>query len=204
MPPRDLRWSERAGRFIDARGRFISAANVRGWLDGALEREGRQMQRLAEQLRAREIDLISWELAMRRSVKNVQIYSATLAKGGRAQLTSADLGRIGAATREQYEFLSRLAQAVEDGLPLDGRFMNRIRLYAQSGRGVYHRTERREMERRGFDEERSVLHPADHCDLCVSEASSGWRPIGQMIPIGQRTCKSNDRCTVEYRKASAA
>lgn len=194
-----LRWSERTGRYTNARGRFVTAAAVRADLDRALEESGRTIQRLAGQLQRREIDLISWELAMRQEVKAVQLYSAAMAKGGVAQLSSADLGRIGASVKRTYDRLDAFARQIEAGLPLDGRFAMRTRMYAAEGRSVYEATRRREQERRGFTEARSVLHPADHCQVCVDEAAAGFRPAEDVIPIGSRTCLTNCRCTMQYR-----
>jgi hypothetical protein len=57
------------------------------------------------------------------------------------------------------------------------------------------------LEDAGFEEARSVLHPADHCPGCLVEAEKGWQPIGAMVPIGERDCKGNCRCTVEYRRS---
>ena len=91
-----------------------------------------------------------------------------------------------------YEFLDNFARQIADGTQrLDGTFLRRVALYNNAGRETYHLFERNAMRNSGYDEERRVLGQADHCDECVSESAAGWRPIGQMIPIGQRICKTN-------------
>lgn len=205
MPPRsNLRWSERAGRYRNARGQFVTAAAVRADLDRALDESARTVARLAEDLRTRRIGLIDWELAMRAEIRTVQLYSAATASGGVAQLSPAALGRVGAAVREQFRYLDTFARQIEAGAPLDGRFTARARMYAQAGRSVYHRTERAEKERRGFRFEANILAPADHCATCVSETQRGRVPIGQLIPVGQRDCRVNCRCRVAYYRGEDA
>lgn len=171
-------------------------------MDRALDASAQTMARLSEQLRTRQIGLIEWELAMRKEVKAVQLYSAASAKGGLAQLSQADLGRIGAATREQYRRLSAFAQQIEDGLPLDGRFTQRARMYGAAGRGTYHKTERDEKERRGFTQEKNRRYSGDSCPGCVAAEAAGWVAIGELTPVGSRDCLTNCRCFIEYRKAA--
>ncbi len=114
-------------------------------------------------------------------------------------MSPADYGRIGVRLKEQYKFLGKFAKQIEGGLPLDGRFMNRVKLYSQSGRATYHSLEREEQAKRGMTEERCILGGNDHCTECLSEAGKGWVPIGSIVLVGQRICKSNCRCHSEYR-----
>lgn len=210
-PTSRYRWNAKSARYLDARGRFVSRAAVREEIDHALGSARQRMAGISESLRTGAIGLDDWYAEMRRAVKQVHLYSAAAAKGGWAQLTQADFGRVGSLVREQYRFLNRFAQQIvgtgdatgdAGGLPLDGRFLRRVSLYAEAGRATYHKTERAEMEVRQMDEERSVLNPADHCDECIQEAEKDWVPIGTLIPIGERTCQTGCRCTIEYRTAA--
>ncbi|HEU4564134.1 MAG TPA: hypothetical protein VFS05_05785 [Gemmatimonadaceae bacterium] len=193
-------YNAEANRYVNrATGRFVARAEIRRAIDAALDNAGRRTRALAEQLRAREITLREWQLEMREVVKSVQLYSAAAAKGGWAELTSQDTGRVGQMVRQQYAYLQRFAEQIERGQqPLDGRFARRAMLYAQAGRAAYHLTEREEMRARGFDREANILAASDHCDLCVSETERGPVPIGSLIPIGQRTCMVNCRCRIRY------
>lgn len=205
MPPTRrsrLRFNAAAGRYQDRQGRFVNAATVRRDLDRALDESARAVAALADELRARRISLGEWELRMRAEVKTVQLYSAAVAKGGLAQLTSADLGRVGRETREQYAYLRNFALQIQAGLHLDGRFRRRTAMYAQAGRGLFHRVERSEMARRGYTHESNVLAASDHCDGCVGETARGPVPIGELVPIGQRTCLSGCRCRVAYHRSA--
>ena len=197
-----FRFDEASGRYRASSGRFLPFSTVRSYLDRALDGHARAISQLTEQLRNRDITLGQWERLMRDEIKHIHVYSATLAKGGRMQLSQADYGRIGRQLREQYGFLREFADQVASGQQaVDGRLLSRARLYAQSGRVTFHLVERAEMEMRGFDLEENILAAAEHCAGCLTETARGRVPIGSLVPIGSRDCKSNDRCRVRYHNS---
>lgn len=193
------RWDERAARYRDARGRFVPQREIRRAIDRAIANSERSIQQLGRQFRAREISLDDWELGMRREIKRLHLSSAAAAKGGWAQMSPADYGRVGQITRAQYKFLGNFADQIAGGLPLDGRFLRRVELYAQAGRGTFEAVNKVQMIRAGYTEERNILGLAEHCSGCVVEYSKGWQPIGTLVPIGQRDCLSRCKCSIEYR-----
>jgi len=198
-------WSGKAGRFRDGRGRFLSSRQVRSIIDRTLADHTRTVSEITSQLRARALSLTEWERRMRVEVKAIHVYSAMAAKGGRAQLTQQDLGRIGALVKRQYRFLSRFANQIFTGAqPMDGTLVNRTKLYVSAGRGTHEATRQREMRVRGFDQERNVLTPAEHCEgvgSCIEQTNRGWVPIGSLIPLGGRRCVTNDQCFIQYRNS---
>lgn len=196
----EYRWNAEARRYVGPDGRFVAQAAVREALDRALARSMIEARRLSRTLQNGETATLDWERRMRDVISDVHLYAAAAAKGGWAELTASDYGRVGQILREQYTYLNRFASEIDSGAQrLDGRFLRRVELYLQSGRRTYHLVERREEEARGMTEERSVLHPADHCDECVLEEALGWSPIGTLTPIGERQCLTNCRCSIEYR-----
>jgi len=201
MSPRGgFTWDAGSGRYRGARGRYVSQATLRRWLDVALDCASARIDALASQLRTGAIDLITWQVRMARELKNVQMYSAAAAKGGWAQLSASDLGRVGQAVRAQLEYLNGFAKDIRSGRQLlNGTLNMRARMYGQSGRSIFHRVERAEMDLRGYDQERSIRYSGDSCAGCIQEEARGWVPIGALVPIGQRDCKVNDRCRVGYR-----
>ena len=194
-----FRFSESTGRYRASSGRFLPFSTVRSYLDRTLDGHARAISDLTEQLRDRTITLGQWERAMREELKHLHIYSATMAKGGTMQLSQADYGRIGRELRDQYEYLRQFADDIASGKQaIDGRLAARAKLYAQSGRVSYHATERAEMQVRGYDLEENVLAAAEHCSGCLAETARGPVPIGSLVPIGQRPCRTNDRCRIRY------
>jgi hypothetical protein len=204
MPPDrgGFTWDARSGRYKDARRRYVTHAQVRAWLDAALDNASERMAALSRQLQARQIDLVTWQVRMAREVKNVQLYSAAAAKGGWAQLSLADLGRVGQSVRVQLEFLNDFAREIRSGKQALGGMEWRARLYAQAGRMMQDATQRAEMRIRGYDEEANDKAPGDSCPGCVGETGRGWVPLGALVPIGRRTCRVNCRCRTLYRKSA--
>lgn len=206
MAPRPLpeyRWDRQSGRYRNAStGRFVPPSQVRAWLDFALDAATGRINGLANSLRAGTTDRISWEVAMRREVKNVALYSAAAAKGGWAQMSDADYGRVGQYVRSQYDYLRKFAREIAAGVqPLDGRMNARASLYGQAGRPLYHRIEIAEQKVRGMTERRRIRHAGDSCAGCLSAASAGWAGIDsrQVLEIGDTECRTRCRCSWEFR-----
>jgi hypothetical protein len=116
-----------------------------------------RVRALAESLRTGQITLEEWELAMRALSKEVHLYSAAAARGGWAQLSPDDTGRVGRIVRDEYRWIRNFRTEIEDGLPLDGRFAVRTELYAQAGRETFHKVERQVQLEQG--QHARALHP---------------------------------------------
>lgn len=180
-------------------GRLVSRDAVRHALDHALTAGGRRVMGLANELRDGKVTLRDWQRRTAVELKSMHLYSAAAAKGGWAQLTQADFGRVGAALREQYKYLQGFADQLSDGLALDGRFLRRAQMYAEAARATYELTAQQVALDAGYAEERNVLHPADHCNGCLDASAIGWVSIGTLVPVGQRECLTGCRCTLRYR-----
>lgn len=199
----DYLWNEKAAQYVDANTkRFVSRQVIRDQLDKVMDASSAQMAKLSEQLRAGELSLAEWQAGMMQQIKTTHLAAGAMQRGGWQQMTQADFGRVGRIVRREYRFLDSLAREINFGKQkLDGTLARRARQYGQAGRQSYYQFWDNEIDKRGFDEERSVLNPADHCKGCLSEAAKGWQPLGQMIPLGQRDCRANDRCDKEYRNS---
>lgn len=205
MAPPSITFSPRDGRFrYTTTGKLVSAAQVRVELDKSLVATSQRMRLLGDDLRAGRISLDRWRLEMRQGIKEVHLRSAALARGGWNQMDAAAFGRTGQIIRREYGFLEQWVTDIKTGLPLDGRLTTRSQLYVNAGRGTFHQVQAEEMVKRGMELERSVRHPAESCQQCVDEEASGFRPVGVMVPIGDRTCGRNCRCSVVYQRREAA
>lgn len=198
------RFNEEAGRYIAPNGRFVGRQAIRADLDRTLDSLSDSMAGVTQQLVDGSISPQQWQRQMADYVKRSQLVGGASYKGGWAHMTQADFGRVGQLTRRQYDYLRGFAEDIASGRqPLNGTAVRRARLYGQAARPTYYQFAQADMRRRGFDEERSILNPAEHCDLCVSEAARGFVPIGELVPIGGRTCRTNDRCDMEYRNSQS-
>lgn len=194
-------WDDRSQRYINtASKRFVSRDQVRAALDIALDRSKNEVARLSRELVNGRIGLADWQLNLSRELKNMHLASASLAKGGWAQMTQSDFGRTGQIVRQEYGHLARFAQDIKEGRQLlDGSLLRRANMYALSPTGTYEEVARRNMLSSGKLEEKRVLGGADHCADCVRLADGEWHPIGSLPRIGQSVCMTNCRCRFVYR-----
>jgi hypothetical protein len=194
------RWDETARRFRASSGRFLPAGTVRDAIDKALRTASERIGALADQVRANGISLAQWEQQMRRELKSIHLYSAMAAKGGRAQLTQAELGRIGRVLRDQYEKLRGFADDIQSGEQLlHGGLRSRARMYAKAGRDTYEQTRTRDLLAIGFTEIRSIRRSNESCTGCVEQEAKGFQPVSEFVPLGHRDCLTNCECDIERR-----
>jgi hypothetical protein len=199
----DLRWNETAGRFTDSAGRFVSQERVRAVIDSIADQASARMAAASERLMAGELSLASWQAEGQAIIKTSMLAASVLAHGGAEQMTFSHYGSTGRAIRDQYDYLRGFADDIASGRqPLNGGLTARAGQYGQAARVAYEREYGRDQQARGYQFERNVLHAAEHCAVCVSESGRGWVPIGSLIPIGGRICRSNDHCTIAYARTA--
>ena len=192
-----------AGRYRNTRsGEFVSARGVRAALDVTLRSAADPVVALADQLRNGQVSIATWELAMRDQIKAANISAIQLERGGRANMTPADYGRAGQIIRGQYGYLNNFAGDIQSGKQrLDGTLQRRMKMYTDNARGSFYASADANMLGNPTHE-RSIIYPGDSCPGCISENRKRWQILGQMIPIGQRDCFKNCRCTKEWGRMS--
>lgn len=194
-------WDKRLGRYRLANGQLVSDIAIRQELDRIHARHGLEMQQLAEQQRRGLLSDAQWHLSMREAIKDVQSYSAALARGGWSEMTPSAWGSVGAEVRKQYAYLDRFLGELHSGdQAKDGSMLTRADLYAHAGLSSFYRATSAEKQLRGFTEAKNIEQPgAQHCEDCPALSAQGWTPIAQMPPPGQRKCGSKCKCRLAYR-----
>lgn len=194
-------YDSRVHRYRDLRtGRFVDwNRTVRPAMERALDTLALEIRQLGAQAGAGQIDDAAFVAAMKQKLKIAHLMSYALAKGGWAQMTSEDFGRVGRELRKQYDYLARFGQAIRQGKLSQGQAAYRAALYARAAYATYENTRRLEMQRVGFTEERRRRTAKESCPDCIEYARRGWQPIGTLPPIGQSRCIVNCRCYFEYR-----
>lgn len=228
---RYLYLTQRGVYFDIRRRRAVDPQEVRRLLDRALDRGSQGARNLTLQLAGqpargadigrgivtdprlgrasgagrRLLDLRTWELAMRQSIKQSTV-AAHLSGSGGVKRTHIDaLARMQKTVENQYEFLRRYAQQIETGeQPIDGRAQARSAAYIQSARAAHMAARDDVAKAVGLDQMRNILYPGDSCEGCVEMEALGWIDIDdeRWIPVGKRECRSNCRCDVAYREAA--
>jgi hypothetical protein len=192
-------WDTDRRRYVTRQGRVVDPARVRAEVDRAIDALAGRMGELCGRLEARSITIEQWQTGMREAMRELHVAAGASARGGWAQMTHADYGRIGQRMPDQYRYLRRFAQQLESGeQPMGARFARRAQMYAEAARGT-HEAMRRQMEKdAGSAEEMRLLNALESCDECVL-AAGYWAPIGTLPEIGSLTCLSNCKCTLAYR-----
>ena len=201
------RWEPSAGvsgRYRDVTtGRFVPGAQVRRELDRYLDAAD-PAKALAEALRGRQLSVADWEVAMRRHVKNTHLNAIALERGGWANVTPADYGRVGQIVREQYGYLRGFANDIASGKQrLDGTLGVRAKLYTQAGRESFYRSKHANLTT-AVDMVGSVRSARDSCSECIS-LDGKWFRVGDpayKLP-GQRICMKSCRCYERYGRQTA-
>lgn len=198
-------WDPNARQYRGRDGRFVSRKVVRQALDETIESAKVDITRVSRQLQLGRISLIDWQLSLEKSIKTIHVMSAAVAAGGWAQATPADWSVAANRIKEQYAWLERFAKQIENGLPLDGRFLRRAESYALAGSGTYEAVLRRIDLRSGMViEERRRLHSGNPCAPCYTYFVMGWQPPGLLPDIGDECdCGTRCQCTFERRFAKA-
>ena len=196
-------WDDAAGRYRRiSDGRFVGRLEVRKAIDDYIDTKAVEVKQLAEALRNREISIGQWQKAMERNIAKIHLANAAAAKGGWRAMGNADFGRVGGLVKYEYQQLRQFAKQIENGLPLDGRYLLRAQQYANAGRHSFHEVDRLEQQDRGFEFERSVLNARDSCDGCLEAAAQGWQLVGVLPLPGERDCRRSCKCSMEYEKAT--
>lgn len=196
-------YDKAATRYRDnATGRFIAESVVRGQMESYNRMVVRDnVDRLTERLVTGKATLEQWQTGMAREIKDAFIVNAQIGRGGRAQMTQADWGRVGGNLKREYEHLNQFAAEINTGKLTEREVANRARLYADGARKIFFTEQTMsKAESPELTQERRVLNIAEHCMDCVAYAGQGWQPIGSLPNPGEASaCGSNCRCFKEYR-----
>jgi hypothetical protein len=204
MAAQSFTYDTAAGRYRGPSGRFVPEQSVREAVDAVVDGGTQRVARLTQQLVDGALDLPGWQQQMAAELKSLHLATAVAGHGGWAQMAPADFGWVGQRLRTQYEYLRGFAADLASGAqPLDGRAVNRARLYGEAARQGYYEMQRRDGRLHGATQERRVLHAAESCAGCVAQAGRGWQPAGTLPPLGSQPCLSRCRCTWETQRGAA-
>lgn len=179
-------------------------AAVRQALDESIDLAGLRVRQDALLLQSGTIDLATWQQRTESHLKAIHTMSGALAVGGWAQATAADWAVVGNRLKAEYAHLYHFAREIEQGLPLDGRFLARVQMYATAGSGTYEAVLRRnDLATNLCLRERRYLHSSRPCVPCVEYEAMGWQPPGVLPNVG-RACDCLSNCQCSFAREFAA
>lgn len=191
-------WDPAVQRYRGPSGRYVSQKSFRQSFNGHIRKARREVERLAGDVARGTISVPEWQRQMVNQIKTIRLESAAAAKGGWAQLTKSDFGKIGQQLRVEYRYLRRFAGDISAKRLAPGTIRARAGMYISAGAGSYENT-RRDAASEIFTEERNVLGDSEHCRDCIAASRAGWVNVGTLIPIGQRICNQNCKCSYRFR-----
>ncbi len=197
-------WDDRAGRFRDARGRFVSETRIRAGVDNVVSLASQNMLQLTRQFRTTDMTIDAWVAGMFQEIKLAHVAAALAAYGGKEQISQQQWGQIGSVIRNQYGFVRKFAHDMLEGRQvLNGRADVRAAQYGNAVRTTYENLRRQAQVNFGYTYERNVLHARESCAECLNATGRGSVPVGTLPAIGTRLCRSACRCTLTYSKRVA-
>ncbi len=184
-------------------GRYVSHKVVRDFIEKDLDQSRERMLDIARSYQAGDISRIQFRKQVQKNLSFIHVAYATVGHGGWQRMGAKQWGAVGARIRQQNIYLENFIRDAEDDTYLhSARFISRLLSYVEAARGTYEAARNASSQDAGYTMERSVLGGETHsCQQCLDEDAKGWSPIGSLIPIGERTCLNNCRCSFLYSKS---
>jgi hypothetical protein len=198
-------YDRRTLNFRDLRtGRLVSRDNVNAMVDFRIKEGINRLNEMADGVMtgSTPYGIADLQRATAIEIRNMQVQLAAMGKGGRANMTPADWGKVGATLREEFKYLNGFMAELSAGNLTEGQVRNRLRMYGNKAYNQYWNTRQNGAAASGFTEERRVLdRSAETCRDCEDLAALGWQPLGSLPnpADGSTVCLSNCRCSKEYR-----
>ena len=190
------------GFYLTRRGQRVPWHKVRSIMLRVTQQAENEILFIADEVRAGRMLVGVAQTEVQQRLKTIHLAAMALAKGGWAQLAPTDYGRIGGILKREFGYLNKLFVGIGEGtVKQDGGLTRRLSLYARAARNTYFRGVRDTYAKKGFDQGRSKLRPAEHCSDCVDQDALGWQAIDKLVPIGERKCTRNCKCVVYFRNS---
>lgn len=190
------------GRYRDDAGHFVAQTVLDTAAAGLQAQTRDEVAVLTQRLTAGTLTPARWEAAMATTLREAHLTATALAGGGWARMPDYQDALVDRLTGE-FTALAGFRQALPD--LSDAQIAVRADMYAQGVWSTYQRTLGLLADDTGMDEERNVTDPAaESCAECDGLEADGWVDLDTLPEVGDRTCMSNCRCTIEYRRAGAA
>ena len=195
--PRTQRFRYTSGSFT---GRFVSRADVQNLVEQKIKNTKQDIATITDLLLQNKITTATWYEAMAEAVKKGQTQAYLAGKGGTYQFKSRDKGIVGKILVDEYIYLRRFAQEIEDGKLSPRQIRDRASKYGDSFHKIYERGRAEAYRENGYYWERWVTAKDEKtCPDCVGYGSLSWQRIGSLPGIGTATaCKMRCRCFKEY------
>lgn len=202
-------WDAKSLRYRAPNGAFVSQRAIKQSLNTFVRNVQTEIGRLASEVASGQMPVAEWQRQTANLIKSSHLASAAAAKGGWAQMTKADFGRVGNGLKIQYKHLRGFAKELRSMTP--EAIVRRAGLYGMSAAGAYERARFESFNdlkvgkgvkvqmRNRLNKNAEHCHPRDGRPGCVEETQRGWVDLGELSLPGERACFSQCLCEVEYQ-----
>jgi hypothetical protein len=196
-------WNANAGRYVDmATGRFMPRDAVFDIVDQSIETFKLETKNFIAGVIDRRVPIEVLHRAAIQEIKLAHLESYAAGRGGWAQMTQSDYGRIGQMLRQEYGYLRGFMEDIQAGLLSEAQIKARMDLYINHSLTSFWNGSRTAAGEAGNTERRRVLGSTDnHCKDCPGYAGV-WSPINDPWPPPPGMaceCSGNCLCSEEYR-----
>lgn len=182
-------------------GRFLSERDALQLTQRTISTAQDDLDQLVTQLDQGVIDLATWQRQFAGMLKEVHLAQYILGRGGLRHTAPADFLEVGRTLKAEYRYLEGFGRDLAAGRLSLAQARARARLYLAKTRLSFW-SGQRQAQRQGPmpTEMRRILAPVEHCPECLAYARAGWMPLNALpLPTVDCSCRSNCRCTVQYR-----
>lgn len=187
-----------------ATGRFVPRRAIVEQLGRVVEENRARIADLTMAAHERSLSLPAWQEQTRQALKRMHSQYAALGVGGWDNMTPRDWGRIGAALRDDYARIARLARDIEQGVVTLPQALQRVNGYMGNARAQYYKSEAtrlRPSRAGGVIISRRILGASEHCDDCLDYYARGWQNLGVLpVPTQGSSCGTFCACDIVHRE----
>lgn len=169
-------WDPKSKRYRNTKtGRFIGFTEMIGLRDKFTQAQADILAQITQKVFDGKINVNTWVRQTRKVIRASYTDMYALAKGGRFQLTQADLQRIEVMVREQYVFLNNFGDALPN--MTDGAARARASMYAHGSTSAF------EEAKAGSFGIVLPQYPGDGGTRCLSNCKCHWSIVEQKTQI---------------------
>lgn len=161
------------------------------------------LRQLASRFANKEITLVQFEALGAEIWASAHTQAAEIWVGGGRDLTQGQTSTLARALEREAGFWRRMIADLRSGTIKPSSIIGRSGMYGHGARATYYQIAQESAGQANAVSERNVLSPGDNCESssrpgCIEVTAMGIVPLGELPPIGSRTCLTNDRCRIEY------
>jgi len=197
-------YDKRKRRYKSPDGSYVTREELRALIDKLTAFVTKRTASIARKFDAGDITAAEFNTLMREVLKAGHIVSASVGRGGRAMMDSADWARVGRKIKWQYGYLDKFSAKLAKGTLKTANTVSRAKAYASSIYVSYAdslhiaTTEAIDGEKTTGILARLVQNSQEGCAECEADASEGWVPVEEMGEIGTRICGDYCKCDIEF------